>query len=124
MKIGRFIVSDIERKKSEKFLVYDIFSKKFFNIGKNTALVLFRKNEESYELYKFLSNKLYKESYFSEYIINKEKLNMVRILVANQCNLNCKYCYANAGSYGEKCCYMNFNTYSKVCEYLEKNIKV
>jgi len=123
MKIGRFIVSDIERKKSEKFLVYDIFSKKFFNIGKNTALVLFRKNEESYELYKFLSNKLYKESYFSEYIINKEKLNMVRILVTNQCNLNCKYCYANAGSYGEKCCYMNFNTYSKVCEYLEKKYK-
>lgn len=113
----------MKEKKSEKFLVYDIFSKKFFNIGKNTALVLFRKNEESYELYKFLSNKLYKESYFSEYIINKENLNMVRILVTNQCNLNCKYCYANAGSYGEKCCYMNFNTYSKVCEYLGKKYK-
>ena len=123
MKIGRLIISDIERKKDEKFLVYDIFSKKFFNVNKNVALALFRKDEKSCEVYKYLSDKLYKEYYLKEYIIDKKKLNMVRILVTNKCNLNCKYCYANAGTYGEKCRDMNFNTYSKVCEYLEKKYK-
>ena len=35
MKICRFIISDIERLETNKYLVYDIFLKKFFNINKD-----------------------------------------------------------------------------------------
>lgn len=35
-------------------------------------------------------------------IKNENKLNMLQILVSNICNLNCKYCYANGGSYNNQ----------------------
>lgn len=126
MKICRFIISDIERLETNKYLVYDIFLKKFFNINKDMPGILKTKNKDSYELYKFLLKKLNiaDNEVLKEVVINKSNLNMVRVLVTNRCNLNCKYCYASSGTYGNKRKNMDLNIYSKVCEYLEKNYKL
>ncbi len=50
-------------------------------------------------------------------LLERKSLSRLEIMVANDCNLACKYCYANAGTYGKRPQRMNSET---AVEYLHK----
>ncbi len=49
-------------------------------------------------------------------LLERKTLSRLEIMIANDCNLNCRYCYANAGTYGKKTQRMSPE---KACEYLD-----
>lgn len=50
-------------------------------------------------------------------LFERDTIRRLEILVANDCNLNCKYCYAHAGSYGRSVQRLDADA---VREYLSK----
>lgn len=122
MKIGRLIISNKKRNDS-KILVYDILNKKIYCV--NEKFVADIKNEKKIKQLETLFDKTSKEITKSEKKIQYDDkvLNLVRILVTNNCNLKCRYCYAFNGSYGHEIKNMSLETANEVCEYLIMNYK-
>ena len=53
---------------------------------------------------------------------SKEKeLNRITLHISNDCNLRCKYCYANGGNYHQKRSLMNIETADAFIEFCTKN---
>ena len=120
MKIGRFIISNNKRNDG-KILIYDIFNKKTYCV--NEKFIADIKNEKKIKQLENLLDKNNKEKVElgKKIQYDNKKLNLVRILVTNNCNLKCKYCYAFNGSYGHKIENMSFETADEICKYLVTN---
>lgn len=52
--------------------------------------------------------------------INIVDINTIRINVSNDCNLNCKYCYADGGNYKKEAGLMDISTATAVVRFIEK----
>lgn len=79
------------------------------------------KNKEDMEFYEFLVNT------FDEEKKNKDNIVNIELMTANTCNLSCKYCYANGGTYGKNRSIMQENTVIDILNYVSKisnNIKI
>lgn len=79
------------------------------------------KNKEDMEFYEFLVNT------FDEEKKNKDNIVNIELMTANTCNLSCKYCYANGGTYGKNRSIMQENTVINILNYVSKisnNIKI
>lgn len=53
---------------------------------------------------------------------NNKKLKKLEIIMCNDCNLNCKYCYANAGTYNKEKTHMKSTDIKKYISYLFSKI--
>lgn len=51
--------------------------------------------------------------------INVVDINTIRINVSNDCNLNCKYCYADGGNYKKEVGLMDISTATEVVRFIE-----
>lgn len=51
--------------------------------------------------------------------INVVDINTIRINVSNDCNLNCKYCYADGGNYKKEVGLMDISTATAVVRFIE-----
>lgn len=126
--LKRFIIDKVSED-TEKATVYDIRTNKFYKISSSLAR-LFHELQENPDM--FINNPSLKKQI--EMFIDKidknnppivqveysnlNRLSQVRIIVANTCNMACKYCYASGGNYGKADSIMNSETYEKVCDYL------
>ena len=46
------------------------------------------------------------------------KIASLQLLVCNECNMACKYCYAHCGTYNEKSTKMDFNTAKNAIDFI------
>ena len=51
----------------------------------------------------------------------KARMRRITLCVSNDCNLRCKYCYANGGNYGKKCHLMDKKTVKKFVDFCVTN---
>ena len=51
----------------------------------------------------------------------KARMRRITLCVSNDCNLRCKYCYANGGNYGKKCHLMDKKTAKKFVDFCVTN---
>ncbi|MEQ3281324.1 radical SAM protein [Finegoldia magna] len=54
-------------------------------------------------------------------IEKNDKIDSLKLIVSNTCNMNCKYCYADGGNYGRKNDLMGENVANKVIEFVKNN---
>ncbi|AAM25497.1 uncharacterized protein M2349_000037 [Caldanaerobacter subterraneus subsp. tengcongensis MB4] len=69
-------------------------------------------------------NNSYLDNYFSQESYNGYILEKLVIIVTNNCNCRCKYCYANGGSYGLDVNNMKRDEAKNIIDYFVKNFRV
>lgn len=111
-------------KNKKGIVIYHVLSKRRIILDeKYTERVIdyLDKNKEDMEFYEFLVNT------FDEEKKNKDNIVNIELMTANTCNLSCKYCYANGGTYGKNRSIMQENTVIDILNYVSKisnNIKI
>ena len=122
-----FIIADKTRKISkENRLVYDALNKKVYSFNNQIIenYINNRNDENTKKIFDVIQKKSLEIIELRKKIIfHEDKLNLIRILVTNNCNLKCKYCYALDGNYGQKITYMSKYIADKVCKYIHDNYK-
>ena len=74
-----------------------------------------------YDYEKFINSQQNKKDTPVDEATKKHILTNVVLQISNDCNLNCKYCYGDGGSYGRKREFMTFEIAKKGIDYLISN---
>lgn len=94
-----FIIDNIDEYKA---VIYDNYTGALYSIPINVAKLLKENIQDNDEVISNIYKKIKgKEPINSYELIKENQLGEVRLLVSNDCNMRCKYCYAHGGSYGQ-----------------------
>lgn len=87
------------------------------NINFNSICNKYNLSQEDLEntILKFNSN-FKKISYINKFKEDSKSLKLLRLIITNTCNLKCKYCYANEGTYQTSDNYTNTNAKMKISD--------
>ena len=117
--IQAFIFSSKTRKIDNKefFLVFNLQKKGFF----------WSKQKDFKSIMEIVSNtnKLNNENKYIDSSFNwdNSELSLLRLIITTRCNMNCAYCYADQGNYGEDIKNMSCDTAIKAVNYLLKKYR-
>ncbi len=100
-------------------------------INKERNLIFNTKDISFYKLSDDKINELIINRYIDEYKTNEIKTNKyynlknietIKLLISNDCNLYCKYCYANKGNYGKDKSLMSLEKANQIALFIKNNL--
>lgn len=108
---------------NNKYFIYDINSMDIYNVSYDEYLTI--KDSKNLKLLDdILNNDINYENIVKNQPYNdKIPLHTIAIEVSNDCNLRCKYCYGDGGTYGGEKCLMTKDTALKCVDFLVSNSK-
>lgn len=107
----------------EYYFMLNINNLEFYRLSKQEYMDLFNNTARGIDLLNSINSNEIQENLESgkgEKIITQQisPISSIVMEIANDCNLRCKYCYGEGGTYGQKASLMNISTAKKCVDFL------
>lgn len=106
-------------KRNDCYVLYNERTLEFYNVNKELGEKLIALSDS--EIDELINSSSREEKLASPFNTDFERCERIVMVVSQDCNLACKYCYAQQGTYGEECQkIMNMETFQNAIKYTLK----